>query len=520
MIYDAVIVGGGHNGLVTGIYLAKAGWKVLVLERQSRAGGAVHTAELTLPGFRHDRYATNLNLFAGSPFYQEFKQPLEAHGLRFVPVTKPFCSLFPDDSHLAISTDLDASVESFARFSQHDAEAWKTLATAFPQTAATLFPLLGEAMPSWGAIQALYRGWREGGNEWLLETTRLLMSSSAEFADAHFEDPRSHALLAAWGMHLAFAPEMAGGALFSYLECMSNQAFGMVLGEHGADNLSKALVSLFQQLGGELILNAEVTSIEVDAGRARGVRVGEQRYAATKAVIANITPKILFGHLVGAKHLPKPFMRKIGEFRYGVAALMVHLALDELPRWQASDEVRLFNYVHIGPYATDMTRAHMEASAGLLPADPLLVIAQPTVADPSRAPAGKHILWVQVRSVPTNINADALGQINTTDWASVKDAYADRVVEKISRYAPGFEQHILARAVDSPLDIEAANPNLVGGDSLSGEHTLRQNFLFRPVPGWSRYKTPIKDLYIVGASTWPGAGVGAGSGRLLGKMLT
>ena len=163
MIYDAVIVGAGHNGLVTGIYLAKAGWKVLILERNARPGGAVQTGEITLPGFRHDLCATNLNLFAGSPFYQEFKQPLEDNGLSFVAVSKPFCSLFPDGSHIAISTDLDSSLANIAHISAADAAAWKQLVSAFPQSASTIFPLLGEAMPSWGLLQALFRGWRAGG---------------------------------------------------------------------------------------------------------------------------------------------------------------------------------------------------------------------------------------------------------------------------------------------------------------------------------------------------------------------
>jgi phytoene dehydrogenase-like protein len=149
----------------------------------------------------------------------------------------------------------------------------------------------------------------------------------------------------------------------------------------------------------------------------------------------------------------------------------------------------------------------------------VLVVGQPTAIDPSRAPPGRHVLWVQVRVLPATIRGDAAGQIGATHWDEAKDAYADRVIALIERYAPGLSGKILGRAVLSPLDLERENPNLIGGDSLSGSHHLDQNFLFRPAFGWSRYKTPLRGLYMVGAATWPGAGVGAGSGFMLAKML-
>jgi phytoene dehydrogenase-like protein len=147
------------------------------------------------------------------------------------------------------------------------------------------------------------------------------------------------------------------------------------------------------------------------------------------------------------------------------------------------------------------------------------VVGQPTAIDPSRAPLGRHVLWVQVRVLPASIKGDASRLIAATHWDEAKEAYADRVIALIERYAPGLSQRILGRAVFSPLDLERENPNLIGGDSLSGSHHLDQNFIFRPAFGWSRYKTPVKGLYMVGAATWPGAGVGAGSGFILAKQL-
>jgi len=190
-----------------------------------------------------------------------------------------------------------------------------------------------------------------------------------------------------------------------------------------------------------------------------------------------------------------------------------------LPSWSAGAELKNFAYVHLAPSLAAMATTYTQALAGLLPAEPALVVGQPTAIDPSRAPAGKHVLWVQVRVLPFHIRGDASGIISGSDWDAVKEIYADRVLDLIERYAPGLRASVLARAVLSPLDLERENPNLVGGDSLAGSHHLDQNFFFRPAFGWSRYRTPIGSLYMVGASTWPGAGTGAGSGFMLAKAL-
>jgi len=199
--------------------------------------------------------------------------------------------------------------------------------------------------------------------------------------------------------------------------------------------------------------------------------------------------------------------------------MMIHLALSGLPDWKAGSELQRFAYVHLAPSYAILTSAYAEGMSGLLPREPVLVVGQPTAIDPSRAPAGKHVLWVQVRVLPAQIRGDAAGEISATHWDDAKEAYADRVIALIERYAPGLSGKILARNVMSPLDLERENRNLIGGDSTSGSHHLDQNFVFRPVFGWSRYATPVKGLYLVGASTWPGAGVNAGSGFMLAKML-
>jgi phytoene dehydrogenase-like protein len=324
-------------------------------------------------------------------------------------------------------------------------------------------------------------------------------------------------MLAIWGMHLDFSPDCAGGALFPYLEAMADQAFGMALGRGGADTIISALVRAITAAGGEVRLGAPVQNIAVESGTAKGVVLaGGERIDAMRAVIANLHPRVLFGTLVPASSAAT---QRLAKFRPGPATMMIHLALNELPAWSAGAALRRFAYVHLAPSLATLARTYTDALDGLLPAEPGLVVGQPTAIDPSRAPAGKHVLWVQVRVLPSRIRGDAACSITGRDWDTVKDAYADRVIGIIERYAPGFSASIIARAVHSPADLERDNPNLVGGDSLGGSHHLDQNFLFRPAFGWSRYRTPVDRLYMVGASTWPGAGTGAGSGFMLAKSL-
>jgi phytoene dehydrogenase-like protein len=174
-----------------------------------------------------------------------------------------------------------------------------------------------------------------------------------------------------------------------------------------------------------------------------------------------------------------------------------------LPDWR-DPRAREFAYVHVAPSLQSMSKTYKQAMSGMLPDEPVLVVAQPTVVDPSRAPQGKHVVSIQVRVVPAVMD---------------KEAYADRIIALVERYAPGLRQKILGRHVISPQDLERANPNLVGGDNIAGSHQLGQQYIFRPFFGWWRYRTPVRRLYMCGASTWPGAGTGAGSGWLLGNRL-
>jgi phytoene dehydrogenase-like protein len=430
-----------------------------------------------------------------------------------------FATVFRDGTYLGVSRTLEKTLAGLSALSAADAEAWKTLLQRFSGDAPHLFALLASPMPSLEAARVVWKASREKGTAWLFDTLKLLMATPRDFLDSRFENPKVKAMMAAWGLHLDFAPDVAGGALFPYLECMVNQSFGMVIGQGGADTIVKAMVGVFKSKGGELLLGERVKRVELTGDAATGVTLESGKRIDAKTVIANVHPRIVFGDLVPRNASRAKFEREVRRFRAGPGTMMVHLALDDLPDWRAEYTLRRFAYVHVASDLEMMSRVYAEASAGLLPAEPALVVGQPTAIDPSRAPPGKHVLWVQVRVLPAEIRGDASGRIAAKQWDDAKEAYADRVLDVLEGYAPALRRRVLGRSVFSPLDLERENPNLIGGDSLSGSHHLDQNFFLRPVAGWSRYRTPVRNLYLCGASTWPGAGTGAGSGFMLAKRL-
>ena len=514
---DAVVVGAGHNGLACALILARAGWDVLVAEQASSAGGAVRTEEVTLPGFRHDLFATNLNLFAGSPFFAAYGEEL---GVEFAHSARPFASVFPDGGSISVSTDADATRASIAAVSPAEAERWGEAERRFDRIAPHLLPLLGAPMPSLASARTLRRGRRALGKEWPYELARLALQSPRELAEEHFETDELRSLVAAWGMHLDFAPDVSGGAIFPFLETFASARHGMVLGKGGASAMIDGLLRACEGRGVRVVLESEVSSIRVEHGRAVGVVLGDgARVQARRAVVANVAPRLVFDALVPSAAVPLTFLRDVRRFRHGPGTLMIHLALDSLPNWAASASLQESAYVHVAGGLSDMSLAYAQAQSGLLPGAPALIVGQPTIVDPSRAPEGKHVLWVQVRMVPSAIAGDAAGQIEAIHWDEAKEPFADRVLDQLEAYAPGLSANVLGRHVLSPLDLERYNPNLIGGDSLGGSHHPMQYFFLRPVPGWSRYRTPVDALYLCGASTWPGAGVGAGSGYMLGTQL-
>ncbi|MBJ3777924.1 phytoene desaturase family protein [Acuticoccus mangrovi] len=516
--YDAVVIGAGHNGLAAALHMASRGMSVALFEAADTVGGAIRTEEITLPGFRHDLFAMNLSLFAGSPFAAEHGETLAAHGLAYAPASDCFASAFADGSFLGVSTDVETNVARIAQKSPADADAWQRLSEGFAADAPHLFAVLGTPMRRRAVAGLLWRTVRAKGWGWTLETMRLLASSPRDFLDATFEHPDVKALLAPWAMHLDFPPDAAGGALFPYLEAMADQAFGMVVGKGGADVVPRALAGAVRAAGGAIHTASPVAEIVREGGRAAGVRLAGGEVVAARRVVASVTPSGLL-RLLGGSTGDAATDRRLTAFRHGPGTMMIHIAATSLPDWRAGDDLKRFAYVHLAPSLATLSRAYAEAMAGCLPAEPAIVVGQPTAIDPSRAPHGRHVLWLQVRVVPGTVRGDALDAVRPGAWADIKEAMADRVVDIVERYAPGFATTILARTVMAPDDLERMNRNLVGGDSLGGSHHLFQNFLFRPAIGMADHATPVAGLFMVGASTWPGAGAGAGSGYMVGRRL-
>ncbi len=507
---DVVVVGAGINGLSAAALLAKAGHRVRVVEAQPEPGGAIRTASITEPGFRHDLFAMNLGLFAGGPVMAALGPDLTRHGFELVPSNHPFCSVFPDGSMIGVQADLEATVAGLRAVAPEDEAAWRQLTAQLNDWAPHLFGVLGAELPSWSTAKTLYGAWRSLGKDGVYDVARLALQSTRAFTAENFENPKTRALMASWGMHLDFAPDISGGALFSFLETIGGQQFGMVIGRGGADGLVKALVAVIEENGGEVRCNAPVASIDVRGSAVSGVTLVDGSRIAAEAVVSNVNPALM-ADLLPPAQAQRDVVRRVKKFSPGLATMMIHLAMDDLPRWTAA-EARAFNYVHIGPYVDDMAMAYTQAAAGQLPDSPTLVVGQPTVSDPSRAPEGKHTLWIQVRVLPSVI-ADG------SSWDEVGEAYADRVIDIIDSYAPGIRDSIRSRAVLTPADLERYNANLIGGDSLGGSHHPAQFFFLRPVPGWTRHRTPVAGLYICGSGTWPGGGVGGGSGALVAGIL-
>jgi len=516
---DVVVVGGGHNGLVAAAYLARAGIDVVVVERNARVGGAVASAELTEPGIVHDTFATNMNLFLGSPAFAELGDDLGRHGLSFATTSRPYASAFPDGVSLRVHQDAERTRELLAAHDPADAAGWDSLGELYRRFAPILFELYGTPLPSAAAARVLVGARRGLGRGGLGELAQLLSRSTRSLGDAFFVSPEAKSMVAAWGMHLDFGPDIAGGAMFPFLELFTDMENGMSVVEGGASRLPEALAALVREAGSEVRVSAPVERILVERGRAVGVELDSgERIGARRAVIANLTPAVLFGDLLAPSVLPASFRRRIESYAYGPGTMMVHVTLSGPAPWEG-EELERFGYVHVGPYVEDMAATYTQAANGQLPASPLLVVGQTTAIDASRAPEGRHVLWIQVRMLPERIRGDAAGELEAESWDDARRPYAERVLAKLERYAPGVGERIVDWTALAPSDLERENPNLVGGDSLGGSHQLSQNALFRPLPGWSRYLTPVDRLFMVGSGTWPGAGVNAISGRLVASMV-
>ncbi len=526
--FDAVFVGSGINSLVAAALLARDGWSVCVLERNDVAGGCIRTSsDLTLPGFTHEVLASWHPLFTGSAAYAELKDDLDRRGVTYVNTDLPTGAAFPDGSAAFITGSLEGNVAEFNRLAPGDGAAWELQFNAFMANADLSFGILSTELWSAAGLSLARKAFRRLRRRGLLEFAGNTLVSCRDWVSGTFESEAARGVLAPWVLHTGLGPDQATSGFMTQVIAAALQLGGMPVPVGGGVRLVEALAGIVTDAGGEVRLEADVQRILVANGRATSVQLADgEVVAATRAVVANVTPTQLYGNLLGGSEAPAGVTAAATRFRYGRAEMQIHLALDEPPRWKGPEAERLGRcpVVHVTPGLDGVSRAVNEAERGLLPAEATIVCGQPVALDPSRAPNGKSILWIQLQELPTGkVKGDAAGELDTgagTWTEELREAYADRIVARLGESIENLGAATLKRVVISPLDLEGLNPNLVGGDIYGGSCALDQNLLWRPFAEAPGHGTAVDGLFHIGASTHPGPGLGAGSGYLLAKELT
>ena len=525
--YDAVIVGSGVNSLACGAMLARGGWSVCVLERNDWLGGAIKTAEITEPGFHHDVFSGWHPLWVGGAAHAILGDELAARGLEYLNTEHPTATLFPDGEAAFLLRSSDANFDELERHATGDGHAWRRLLDEFFPNADLAFGVLGTELWSKAGLALALRAYRRLGRRGAVEFAGRLLVSSRDWLTETFASERAHGLLAPWVLHTGLGPDNAVSGFMTQVIACAVQLGGMPVPVGGGTRLVDALAGIVRDAGGELRTGADVVRITVSGGRATGVALADgETVAATRAVVAGVTPTQLYGSLLRPGDVPNDVRDAAARYRYGRAGMQIHLALDEPPRWKGPEADRLARtaIVHVTPGLDGVSRAVNEADRGLLPAEATIVAGQPCAVDPSRAPDGKWIVWIQLQELPAGpVRGDAAGEIDVRDgtWTDeLREAYADRIVARLGDSIANLGSATLARKVLSPADLEALNSNLVAGDIYAGSCALDQNLVWRPFASAPGHRTTVEDLWHVGASTHPGPGLGAGSGYLVAKELT
>jgi phytoene dehydrogenase-like protein len=517
---DAVVIGSGHNGLVAAAYLARAGWSVEVLERNPEPGGAVATEELTEPGFRHDTFSSWHPLFHTSAAWAELGDELRARGLDYVNTDDVVTATATPHGAVVAHRDPERSV---AEAPAADRDAYLEDVGSLGAQMDLIGELLGTRLASPHAARlAATLARRLGVRDGLAFGARLA-SSARGWLESRFEGREVADLLAPWVLHTGLTPDDAGGGFQLLALAGALHEIGMPVVRGGSDNFVKAFVRLIEDNGGAVRTGVEVERIMVRERRAAGVVAGGEELGADRAVIAGTTPTQLYGRLLPTGAVPARAVAEAARFRFSDrAGTQIHLALSEPPRWRDDSRLGQAAIVHVTGGLDAVSLACAQARTGLLPAEPTIVCGQPTALDPSRAPDGAAIIWIQLQEVPYRPTGDAVGEIDVADgeWTSdLEAAYADRIVSHLARHIENLPDAIVGRAILSPPTLERRNPNFVRGDIYAGAAQLDQSYLWRPLPSYGTHATPLDGLYQCGASTYPGPGLNAASGRIVAMQL-
>jgi phytoene dehydrogenase-like protein len=488
--YDCIIIGAGHNGLVCAAYLARAGRKVLVLERRGIVGGAAVSEEIA-PGYRASTASYLISLLLPQV---ERDLDLKAHGYKVLARNPSSFTPLPDGRSLLMGSDAELNRREIAKFSARDAESYPRYEAWLTRIAEALEPALEDIPPDLLPLPASYRrrGWRDRvanllralrfhrslkklGDD-LPAALELLAGPARPILDRWFESEALKVTLATDAIIGAFAPPSAPGTGYVLLHHVMGTAggargvWGYVEGGMGA--LSQALRRSAEAAGVKIRTDAPVAQIEVRGGRASGVVLSSGERIAAGSVASNATPEVTFRQLLGAETLPPAFRDAVARIDYSSAVMKINLAVSELPDFSC------------------------------LPG--------PTSVDHTLAPAGHHIVQMFVQYAPY--------RLANAHWDQIGDAYAQRCIDTVNAYAPNFAASVLHRQVLTPLELERRF-GLTGGNIFHGAMPLHQLFGFRPVPGWSDYRTPVQGLYLCGAGAHPGGGVSGAPGRNAARVM-
>jgi phytoene dehydrogenase-like protein len=509
---DVVIIGGGHNGLVTAFYLAKAGFKPLVLERRPQVGGAAITEEFS-SGFRCSTLA-----HSAGPLLPEIVRDmqLERHGLKLVTPEAGVTALSPDGRALVLYNDVNRALQEVTKFSAKDAAQYPALRESLQKIGA----VIGEALrlpppniddPSssdlWGMLKT-GRSLRKLGKKDMYRVLRWGPMAVADLVAEFFETELLRAVVAARGIFgTALGPWSAGSSLVLLVRAAGDPhpAGSASFAVGGAGAITQAMAAAAREAGAEIRTGAEIARIVIKDGAAVGVALANEHGIAARAVISNADPRRTLLRLVDPMHLTPDFVLKLQNYRMPGTVAKVNFALGGLPKFKSinGNENALRGRIHIGPEIDYLERAFDESKYGNFSPHPYLEVTIPSLIDPSLAPAGRHLMSVYMQYAPFKLKSG--------DWDSQRDTLGNTVVKTLSEYAPNLPELVEDAQIITPKDLEETY-GLTGGHIFHGELALDQFFTMRPLLDWARYRTPIRNLYLCGSGTHPGAGLTGGSG--------
>ena len=507
--WDIVVAGAGHNSLLTAAYAARAGFRVLVLEGAAVIGGDTTSEPLTLPGFTHDPCSTAHNLIQANPLMRDNELQLDRYGLRYLSPDPVFTMPFRDGRSITMWRDLDRTCAELARFAAGDAAAYRQLLQEWEAMAPVLNDEREHAPRPPEEVTARTRAGRLGDRMLTIRRARAL-----DVIQERFQDPHVRAFFA-WIAFMTLTPlDEPETGLLAFSLVAGRQRFSWILPEGGSIRLALALARIVEEHGGAVLTSTPVRRIVVEGGRATGVVTADgSTYTARRAVVSTIHLRHL-PQVVGEANLPSAFLRGVDRWQPSLTMFVSHYALSEAPRFRGDDGARESVTMAGLESLESLTRMLAAFRAGRVDLeDPVVLALTPTVIDPSRAPAGQHTFKV-ISFLPYELRE------GPARWDAIKEDVASILFAKLAPLTANLSERIvLGRHVDSPLDLERRNPANWRGSCHGGASTPEQSGAFRPVAGWSSYRTPIDGLYQTGACTHPGGSVSGLPGRNCARVL-